>query len=96
MNLTCLGAGVVLAEQLNLYPCFLGLYILPNHEHVHVGIFLVKHFLLQNWSRGCPFQIFYPLCQMQSCIISTALCSIMVDVHVNFFIHYAKCIHVLH
>ena len=42
------------------------------------GHFLVKHFLLQNWSRGCPFQIFYPLCQMQSCIISTALCSVMV------------------
>ncbi|KAL5666561.1 hypothetical protein ACJX0J_026669, partial [Zea mays] len=25
MNHTCLGAGVVLAEKLNLYPCFLGL-----------------------------------------------------------------------
>ena len=47
MNHTCLGAGVVLAEKLNLYPCFLGLYILPDHEHM--GAFFSEAFLLQNW-----------------------------------------------
>jgi hypothetical protein len=44
MNHTCLGAGVVLAEKLNLYPCVLGLYMLPDHEHM--GHFLVKHFFI--------------------------------------------------
>jgi hypothetical protein len=76
MNHTCLGAGVVLAEKLNLYPCVLGLYMLPDHEHM--GHFLVKHFLLQNWILRLSISIFYPLCQMQSCIISTTLCSVMV------------------
>jgi hypothetical protein len=42
----CLGAGVVLAEQVNLYPCFLGLYILPDHEHM--GHFLVKHLMMKH------------------------------------------------
>jgi hypothetical protein len=57
-------------------PLFLGLYILPDHEHM--GAFLLNHFYCKTGDRGCPFQIFYPLCQMQSCIISTALCSVIV------------------
>ena len=56
MNHTCIGAGVVLVEQLNLYLCFLGLYILPNHEHMWA--FFSEAFLLQNWRSRLPISNF--------------------------------------